>query len=201
MEIYRDRARGKLLLTQKSYIEKILSRFGMKKSKPISIPTSMSCKLSLSMSPQTEELAYMSRVPYANVVGCLMYVKVCTRPYIAHAVCVVSQFMARPGREHWQGVKRIFRYLRGTTDISLVYGNGKKFLVTGYSGSDYTADVDTRRSMTGYVFTLGGSMVSWKSTLQSSVTLSTAEVEYMALNSAAKESIWLKGLGGELGIA
>uniref|UniRef100_A0A803MVT2 Uncharacterized protein n=1 Tax=Chenopodium quinoa TaxID=63459 RepID=A0A803MVT2_CHEQI len=109
--------------------------------------------------------------------------------------------MARPGREHWQGVKRIFRYLRGTTDIGLVYGNGKECLVTGYSDSDYAADVDTRRSVTGYVFTLGGSVVSWKSTLQSSVTLSTTEAEYMALTSAAKESIWLKGLVGELGIA
>uniref|UniRef100_A0A803NB01 Uncharacterized protein n=1 Tax=Chenopodium quinoa TaxID=63459 RepID=A0A803NB01_CHEQI len=109
--------------------------------------------------------------------------------------------MARPGREHWQGVKRIFRYLRGTTDIGLVYGNGRECLVTGYSDSDYAADVDTRRSVTGYVFTLGGSVVSWKSTLQSSVTLSTTEAEYMALTSAAKESIWLKGLVGELGIA
>ncbi|XP_057523859.1 secreted RxLR effector protein 161-like [Amaranthus tricolor] len=143
----------------------------------------------------------MSRVPYANAVGCLMYAMVCTRPDIANAVSVVSRFMARPGREHWQGVKRIFRYLRGTNDIGLVYGNGKEFLVNGYSDSHYAADVDTRRSVTGYVFTLGGSVVSWKSTLQSSVMLSTTEVEYMALTSAAKESIWLKGLVGELGIA
>uniref|UniRef100_A0A803MPL7 Retrovirus-related Pol polyprotein from transposon TNT 1-94 n=1 Tax=Chenopodium quinoa TaxID=63459 RepID=A0A803MPL7_CHEQI len=91
--------------------------------------------------------------------------------------------------------------MRGTTDIGLVYGNGRECLVTGYSDSDYAADVDTRRSVTGYVFTLGGSVVSWKSTLQSSVTLSTTEAEYMALTSAAKESIWLKGLVGELGIA
>ena len=122
MEIYRDRARGKLFLTQKSYIEKILSCFGMDKSKPISTPTSVSCKLSLPMSPQTEEeLAYMSRVPYANAVGCLMYAIVCTRPDIADAVSDVSRFMARPGREHWQRVKRIFCYLRGTNDIGLVY--------------------------------------------------------------------------------
>ena len=77
MEIYRDRARGKLFLIQKSYIEKILSQFGLERSKPVSTPTSMSCKLSLSMSPQTEEeFAYMFRVHYANVVGCLMYAMV-----------------------------------------------------------------------------------------------------------------------------
>uniref|UniRef100_A0A3Q7HEN8 Reverse transcriptase Ty1/copia-type domain-containing protein n=1 Tax=Solanum lycopersicum TaxID=4081 RepID=A0A3Q7HEN8_SOLLC len=67
-------------------------------------------------------------------------------------------------------------------------------LVTGYSDSDYAGDVDTRRSMTGYVFTLGGSIVSWKATLQPTVTLSTTEAEYMALTEAAKEGIWLKGL-------
>ncbi|XP_057543970.1 secreted RxLR effector protein 161-like [Amaranthus tricolor] len=180
MEIYRDRVRGKLFLTQKSYIEKILSHFGMEKSKLISTLTFVSCKLSLSMSPQTEEeLA----------------------PDIAHTVSVVSMFMAQPEREPWQGVKRIFLYLRGTTDIGLVYGNCKECLVTRYSDSDYAADVDSRWSVTGYVFTLGGSVVSWKSTLQSLVTLSTTEADYMAITSAAKESIWLKGLVGELGSA
>ena len=80
MEIYRDRTRGKLFLTQKSYIKKILSRFGMENSKLISTPTAVSCKLSLSMSPQTEEeLAYMSRVSYANAINCLMYAMVCTK--------------------------------------------------------------------------------------------------------------------------
>uniref|UniRef100_A0A803MZL1 Reverse transcriptase Ty1/copia-type domain-containing protein n=1 Tax=Chenopodium quinoa TaxID=63459 RepID=A0A803MZL1_CHEQI len=128
-------------------------------------PTTMSCKLSLSMSPQTEEeLFYMSRVPYANAVGCLMYAMVCNRPDIAHVVRV-------------------------------------ECLVTKYSDSNYAADVDTRRSVIGYVFTLGGSVVSWKSTLQSLVTLSTTEAEYMALSFVAQESIWLKGLVGELGIA
>ena len=98
-------------------------------------------------------------------------------------------------------MKRIFRYLRGTSDIGLVYGNGKEYLVSGYSDSDYATDVDIRRSVTDYVFTLVGSVVSWKSTFLSSVMLSITEAEYMTLTSAAKESIWLKSLVGELGIA
>ena len=88
-------------------------------------------------------------------------------------------------------MKRIFRYLRGTSDIGLCYGNDTECLVAGYSDSDYAGDVDSRRSMTGYVFTLGGSVVSWKATLQHTVTLSTTEAEYMALTEAAKEGIWL----------
>ena len=142
----------------------------------------------------------MSQVPYASAIGSLMYAMVCTRPDLAHAVSVVSRFMSQPGKEHWQAVKRIFRYLRGTSDIGLVYGGDTQCLVTGYSDSDYAGDVDSRRSMTGYVFTLGGSVVSWKATLQPTVTLSTTEAEYMALTEAAKEGIWLRGLVRDLGL-
>ena len=97
-------------------------------------------------------------------------------------------------------VKRIFRYLKGTSDVSLVYGDKDPRLITEYSDSDYAGDVDSRRSMTGYVFTLGGSVVSWKATLQSTVTLSTTEAKYMALTEAAKEAIWLRGLVSDLGL-
>uniref|UniRef100_A0A3Q7J8D3 Reverse transcriptase Ty1/copia-type domain-containing protein n=1 Tax=Solanum lycopersicum TaxID=4081 RepID=A0A3Q7J8D3_SOLLC len=196
MEIIRDRERRKLFLSQRSYIQKVLARFGMSSSKPIDTPSAANIHLTAMFAPQSEEeKEYMSRVPYASAVGSLMYAMVCTRPDLAHAVSVVSRFMGQPGREHWQAVKRIFRYLRGTSDVGLIYGGDTQCLVTGYSDSDYAGDVDTRRSMTGYVFTLGGSVVSWKATLQPTVTLSTTEAEYMALTEAAKEGIWLKGLG------
>jgi len=94
-----------------------------------------------------------------------MYAMVCTRPDLAHAVSVVSRFMGEPSKEHWQAVKRIFRYLRGTSDVGLIYGGDTQCLVTSYSDSDDAGDVDSRRSMTGHVFTLGGSVVSWKATL------------------------------------
>ena len=181
MEIIRDRERRKLFLSQRSYIQKVLARFGMSSSKPIDTPSAVNIHLTVMFAPQSEEeKEYMSRVPYASAVGSLMYAMVCTRPDLAHAVSVVSRFMGQPGREHRQAVKRIFRYLRGTSDVGLIYGGDTQCLVTGYSDSDYAGDVDTRRSMTGYVFTLGGSVVSWKATLQPTVTLSTTEAEYMA---------------------
>ncbi|XP_047320703.1 secreted RxLR effector protein 161-like [Impatiens glandulifera] len=111
------------------------------------------------------EKEYMSHVPYVSAVKNLMYAMVCTKPDLAHAVSVASRFMGDPGKEHWQTVKRIFRYLRGTSDIGLSYGGDSQCLVSGYSDSDYAGDVDNRRSMTGYVFTLGGSVVSWKAIL------------------------------------
>jgi hypothetical protein len=63
----------------------------------------------------------MSHVPYASAVGSLMYVMVCTRPYIAHAVGVLRRYMSKPGKEHWIAVKRVFRYLRGTASYGLCY--------------------------------------------------------------------------------
>lgn len=83
MEIFRDRRNGKLWLSQQKYIEKILLRFGMNNLKPVSIPLASHFKLSSNLCPNTnEEKEYMSRIPYANVVGCLMYAMVCTRPHM-----------------------------------------------------------------------------------------------------------------------
>jgi len=91
-------------------------------------------------------------------------------------------------------VKRIFKYLKGTSDVGLLYRGEAPSLIAGYSNSDYAGDIDSRRSMTGYVFALGNSVNNWKATLQPTVTLSTTEAEYMASTEAAKEGIWLKGL-------
>ncbi|GKF30397.1 hypothetical protein Tco_0100195, partial [Tanacetum coccineum] len=86
-----------------------------------------------------------------------------------------------------------------TSDVGLIYGGDREYLVAGYSDSDYAADLDARRSISGYIFTIRNSVVSWKATLQPSVALSTTEAEYIALIEAAKEAIWFKGLIEDLG--
>lgn len=128
-----------------------------------------------------------------------MYAMVCTRPDISNSASAVSWFMRHPGKMHWQAVKWILRYLRGTTDVGLVYdmSHNTGGSIIGYVDSDYTGDIDKRRSLTGYVFTLSGSAISWKATLQSTIALSTTEAEYMA---AVKEAIWLRSLVGNLGL-
>ncbi|XP_056687282.1 secreted RxLR effector protein 161-like [Spinacia oleracea] len=142
----------------------------------------------------------MSRVPYASAVGSLMYAMVCTIPDLAQPVSFVSRFMGEPRKEHWQAVKRIFRYLKGTSDVGIIYGGDTECLVIGLLDSDYAGDVHSRRSMTGYAFALGGSVVSWKATLQPTVALSTTEAGYMALTEAEKEGMWLKRLVNDLGL-
>ena len=101
MRITRDRKNKKLTLSQSEYIEKVLKRFNMQNAKPVSIPLASHFKLSKEACPKTrEEIAHMSKVPYASAVGSLMYAMVCTRPDIAHAVGVVSRYMNNPGKEH-----------------------------------------------------------------------------------------------------
>ncbi|KAG8503721.1 hypothetical protein CXB51_001724 [Gossypium anomalum] len=155
MEILRYRKTSKLYLSQKGYIKKVLCRFNMQSTKPVSTPLAAHFRLSLVLSPQSDdEIEYMSHVPYSSAMGSLMYAIVCSRPDLSYAVSAVSRYMANP-------------------------------------------DLDRRRSLTGYVFTIGGCAISWKATLQITVALSTTEAEYMAITEACKEAIWLKGLFSE----
>jgi hypothetical protein len=199
MQIHRDRSKRKIWLSQKNYLKKILRRFNMQDCKPISTPLPVNFKLSSSMSPSNEaERMEMSRVPYASAVGSLMFAMICTRPDIAQAVGAASRYMANPGREHWNTIKRILRYIKGTSDVALCYG-GSEFTVRGYVDSDFAGDLEKRKSTTGYVFIIAGGAVSWVSKLQTVVALSTTEAEYMAATQACKEAIWMKKLMEELG--
>ncbi|KAH9689148.1 Integrase catalytic domain-containing protein [Citrus sinensis] len=199
MQIHRDRNNRKIWLSQKNYLKKILRRFNMQDCKSISAPLPVNFKLSSSMCPRNEaERKEMSRVPYASAVGSLMFTMICTRPDIAQAVGAVSRYMANPGGEHWIAVKRILRYIRGTSDVVLCY-RGSEFTIRGYVDSDFAGDLDKRKSTTGYVFTLAGAVVSWVSKLQTVVALSTTEAEYMAATQACKEAIWMQRLLEELG--
>ncbi|GJU72676.1 retrotransposon protein, putative, ty1-copia subclass [Tanacetum coccineum] len=203
MEIVRDRSRKILRVSQSGYVSKILNNFRIDNGKSVQMPLGGHFKLSLKDCPVRDcDVERMSKVPYANAVGSLMYLMVCTRPDIAYAVSVVSRYLANPGKNHWEAVKWILKYLRGTANVSLVYGTdrGNHVDVTGFVDSDYAKDPDKGRSITGYAFLVQRCVVSWKATLQHVVALSTTEAEYMALTEAVKEAIWLRGLLEELGV-
>jgi len=106
--------------------------------------------------------------------------------------------MNNTGKEHWMAMKWILRYLKGTTDQALCFG-GSNISLQGYVDADMAGDRDNRRSTTGYVFTVGGTAVSWVSKIQSVVALSTTEAEYVATTEASKEMIWLQRFLDELG--
>ena len=139
----------------------------------------------------------MKRIPYASAIGYIMYVMLCTRPDVAYALGCVSRYQSNPGEKHWTAVKCILKYLRNTKDLFLIYGNGD-LLMKGYTDSSFQSDIDDSKSVSGYVFTLNGGAVSWKSSKQETVADSTMEAEYIALNEAAKEAVWMRKFLSEL---
>ena len=144
MKISKDRQNRTLTLSQADYLEKVLQRFSMEHAKAVSTPLPGHLKLTKEMCPTTKvEEDNMSKVPYASAVGSLMYAMVCTRPDIAHAVGVVSRYMSHPGIEHWNAVKWILRYLRGTSNKCLHFG-GSNTDLQGYVDLDLVGDIDTR---------------------------------------------------------
>jgi hypothetical protein len=148
-----------------------------------------------SVSKKQQEEEDMSHVLYASAVESLMYAMVCTRLDIAHAVGVLSRYMSKPGKEHWTTVKRVFRYLRGTTNYGLCYqgrlGLDRVVDIHGFVEADWARDLDCKRSISGYVFTLFGGEIIWMKKRQA---LSTTKVEYMATTQERKEAIWLQRL-------
>jgi hypothetical protein len=125
-----------------------------------------------------------------------MYASLGTCPDISFAVQTVSRFSKNPGLAHWDAVKRVFRYLKGTADLWLSYGVVKDRLV-GYADADGSMAED-RHAISGYAFMLHGGAVSWSAKRQEIVSLSTTESEYVAVTHAAKEALWIRSLLSQL---
>lgn len=193
IEIHRDKSQRLLGLSQKAYIERILERFGMKNCSPIAAPIIKGDKFSLNQCPQNAlEKEQMKDIPYASLVGSLMYAQVCTRPDIAFAVGMLGRYQSNPGLDHWKAGKRVLRYLQGTKDFKLTYKCSDSLEVIGYSDSDLGGCKDTGKSTSGYIFLLAGGVVSWKSVKQTIVATSTMEAEFIACYEATSQALWLK---------
>jgi hypothetical protein len=132
------------------------------------------------------------------MVGCIMWLAIASRPDVAYAASLLGQFNANPSDEHLTAAKRVLRYLKGTSNLSLQLDKHDDDLLVGWCDSDYAGDIVTRRSTGGYAFKVYGSTVSWASTRQRTVALSTCEAEYQSLTEAAKEATYLKQFFAEI---
>ena len=129
-----------------------------------------------------------------------MYAMVCTRPFVSFALSTCSRYQSNPGLVHWAAVKNILKYLRRTKELFLVYGGDEELLAKGYTDASFMTDHDDFKSQSGYVFTLNGGAVSWKSFKKNTVADSTTEAEYIAASEAAKEGIWIRNFIIELDV-
>lgn len=189
MEIHKSKD-GEITLDQKAYTEKILIKYGMANCKSVPTPA-----VKATLEEQEEEDALDdSNFPYRQAVGSLSYLMVATRPDICYAVGVVSRHLDNPRKLDVKNVKRIFRYLKGTIDMRLIFKkSGKDNILLGYSDADYGGDSTTGHSTSGMIFFFSGPIM-WKSKKQNSVAISSTEAELIALTETAKEVIWLKGM-------
>ena len=190
LEIQRNRTKRTIFLHQNRYTEKVLERFGMSDSRPVSTPMESSSKIDLN--DESSEPA--KDVPYRHAVGSIMYLMIGTRPDLAFAIRKLSQYLEQPLQSHWIAVKRVFRYIAGTRHYGILFHGNKGINLIGYTDSDWAGCRETRKSTSGYVFSLAGGAISWRSKKQSIVALSTCEAEYIAASLACKEAIWLSRL-------
>lgn len=198
VRITRDREKGTITLDQTAYINRILIRFDMQERKPVRSPLDPSQKLSNEMCPKKEDLRLsMKKIPYRQAIGSLLFLAMISRPDISFSVNLLSRYCENPGLAHWGAVKRLMHYIKGTINYRLIYGTSNESL-KGYSDADWAADLDERKSTTGYLFTLFGGAISWVSKRQPTVALSSTEAEYMATVASIQESIWLKNLFKEM---
>ena len=150
------------------------------------------------MCPKTQhDINYMKNIPYSNVVGSLLYLSITCRPDISYIVSVLSRFMQNPGIQHWEGIKKILRYLKGTTNLGITYGGNKfthgdtKNVLSMFTDSDWAACEDTRRSLSAYVIVLNGGPIQWKCKYQSIIAQSSTEAEYISVANACNELTWI----------
>lgn len=163
MEISRDRNKSTLFLHQNSYLVKVLQQFHMHKFKGVLTPIGRHFKLSSSQYPADEmDKGDMENIPYASGIGSLIYGMVCSRPGLSYAMGMVSRFMANSGKVHWEALKWIMRYLHDSSDLGLLYQRQDEPTqpIVGFVDSAYASNLDTKKFVTCFVFTLYGIAIS-----------------------------------------
>ncbi|XP_070676217.1 secreted RxLR effector protein 161-like [Malus domestica] len=152
-----------------------------------------------------EEEILEPEVPYLNTIGALLYLAQCIRPDIFFDVNLLTRYSNAPTRRHWNDAKYIFHYLKGTTNLGSFYtcesssvaaplGSQIDSHLVGYADARYFSDLHRARSQTSYVFIVGDTAISWRSTKQTLVATSSNHAEIIALHETSRECFWLRAV-------
>lgn len=194
---------GSIFMHQNKYILDMLEKFKIGNDlNPVTVPADKNQNLSIHDEDFEFKGKNFAQMPYREAIGRLLFLSMVTRPDISLAVGAASQFCEKPKKVHWNAVKRIFKYILGTTDYGLWFkappANEATWSISAFSDSDYAGDETTRKSTTGYIIFLGDSVITWGSRKQNVVALSTTEAEYIAGCTCVQELVWVKRLIREL---
>ncbi|XP_056697613.1 secreted RxLR effector protein 161-like [Spinacia oleracea] len=135
---------------------------------------------------ENDEDIISPEVPYLSAIGALMYLASHTRPDISFTVNLLARFSSCPTQRHWNGIKHVLRYLQGTKDMGLFFPNQTKEDLIGFADAGYLSDPHNARSQTGYVFTCGGTAISWRSMKQTIAATSSNHAEILAIHEASR---------------
>ena len=161
MEIGQDQVSGQVTIRQTKFLKSVLNKFDIQDSKPVKTPQDAGLKLTKNMCEGgCKHEDTMKNVPYRSCVDGIMYLMVATRPDLAAAMGVLSQFAADPCPTHWQALKRVLRYLNATQTHGLQYSQRGSINLLGYSDADWAGDIESRRSTSGYIFTMNNGCIS-----------------------------------------
>ena len=197
IHIKRDRLTRTIYIDQELYIQSMLQKYKFQDSHPVSTPAEPGTNLRPAGTDDSLETTF----PYAQIIGSLQFAALTTRPDIAYAVNNAAQFKNHPSTANCNAVRRILKYLRGTSAYRLpLGGNHASFTLTAYADADYAAAVEDRKSRSGYVIFFDGNPISWASKKQPCVATSTTHSEYIACYAVATEIIWLRRLLASIGI-
>ncbi len=191
MMIFRNRNLKQLILNQNVYVEQMLRDHEMWDCKSLIIFINVSCRLIKISDEYTADKSL--KISYQSAVRSLMYIMLKTRSNIAYSISMISRYVFNLTQTHWQAVKRIFRYLRETHQMKLMFRETLKSL-KNYTNSNWTEDQDIKRLISEYAFNVDNDVISWFSKRQLIVTLSICETEYTKQILVAKEVIWLRNL-------
>ncbi|CAL8997528.1 unnamed protein product [Prunus brigantina] len=175
-----SRSQQGIFLSQRKYVMDLLTETGMLGCKPVNTPMEENHKLG-----ECTDHKPTNKEQYQRLVGRLIYLSH-TRPDIAYAVSVVSQFMHSPSEVHRDAVNRILRYLKSTPGKGLMYSKQGHLDVIGYTDADWAGSQTDRRSTSGYFTFVGGNLVTWRSKKQNVVARSSAEAEYRVQHDRTK---------------
>jgi len=193
MKLRYSKDRRSVTISQPDYAEEIVKAAGVTDLKPLSTPLSDHLVKGTDIPVTDHEREIMATADYGGVVGMLAYYALMTRPDLAQAVGQAQRFCSAPRLHHWEAVQRMARYVAGTKNYGLRFYKGACEKVVGSSDSDWASDVDDRKSTSGYLFTLMGGAISWKSKKQPGrPARSSAEAELIALDQAVREALWLR---------
>jgi hypothetical protein len=138
------------------------------------------------------------RFPYLEFIGKLNYLARSTRPDLSFVASHLATFCSSYQEEHWNACLEVMRYIKGTLNASIVYSRDSPSQPAGFSDADYATNPGDRKSVSGYGFMYAGGLISWRSKKQPVVAHSSSESELIALDSAAREAIWLASLFEQL---